>query len=118
MYFLNLGDAAALGGSLVVSSCNHGGQLATVHGHRLPRGPRHVQVPRAGDVAGQAPCASNVGASTVTIVGTTSRFYFVLLGHEPGSAPPQASVAWAYAPLPATATGAPSCTRKTKVLRR
>ena len=38
--------------------------------------------------------------------GTTSRVYFVLLGHAPGSAPPVASVAWACAPPLATAAAA------------
>ena len=72
----------------------------------------------AGDAAGQAACAGNAGASTVTIAGTTSRFYFVLLGHAPGSAPPVASVAWAYTPPAPTATGMRTRTRKRKALLR
>ena len=92
VYFLNLGDAAALGGSLVVSSCCNrttGNTLLCV-GTGCPVGPVMFQCQvgiDTGDVAGQAACA-NAGASTVTIAGTTSRVYFVLLGHAPAARRP------------------------------
>ena len=110
-------------GSLVMRSCNRttGNTLLYV-GTGCPRGPATFQClvgnDNAGDVVGQAPFAGNAAASTVALVGTTSRFYFVLLGHAPGSAPPVASVAWAYTPPAPTATGTRTRTRKPKLLLR
>ena len=125
----HLGDAAALGQAAAAGARGARGaavhlqqrrfaragpqpgreQLKSHHGgqHAAVRGPRHVPVPQrqkwgcleAGVVRGQ-----RRRASTVTIVGTTSRLYFGAgLGFYPGGAAP---VAWAYALPPATATGA------------
>jgi hypothetical protein len=122
VYFLNLGDAAALGGSLVVSTCNRTtGNTLLYIGAGCPVGPMTFQClvgnDNAGDVAGQAACTSNPAASTATIASTASRYYFIMLGHAPGTAPPVASVTWAYAPPAATPSASRTRTRKPKLLR-
>ena len=122
VYFLNLGTNAALGGRLTISTCDRtAGDTLLYVGTGCPVGPVTFQClvgnDNAGDVPGQAPCAGNVGASTVTIASTTSRLYFVMLGFFPGTPAPVASVAWAYTPPAPTATGTRSRTRKPKLLR-
>ena len=88
VYFLNLGDAAALGGSLVVSSCT-AGNTTIGNTFRCLVGNDY-----AGDVAGQAACGANAAASTVTIAGTTSRprrgRKMSCATHRPGVGPGQA----------------------------
>ena len=123
VYFLNLGTNATFGGRLTISTCDRtAGDTLLYVGTGCPVGPVTFQCQvgndNAGDVPGQAPCAGNAGASTVTIAATTSRLYFVMLGFFPGTPAPVASVAWAYTPPPATATGTRSRTRKPKLLRR
>ena len=122
VYFLSLGANTTLGGSLVVSTCGRtsGDTLLYVgFGCPVDRGTFQCQVgnDNAGDMVGQAACTSNAAASTATIAPTTSRFYFIMLGHAPGSAPPMASVTWAYTPPAATSSSTRTRTRKPKLLR-
>ena len=123
VYFVNLGAGAARGGSLVVTTCGRTAADTLLYiGTGCPVGPMTFQCQvgndNAGDAPGQAPCAGNPAASTATIAATTSRFYFIMLGHAPGSAPPVASVAWAYAPPAPTPSPSRTRTRKPKLLRR
>ena len=99
VYFLTLGTGVALGGRLVVSTCGRtAGDTLLYIGTGCPVGPITFQClvgnDDAGDAAGQAACAGNAAASTAIISSATSRFYFIMLGHAPGSAPPVASVTW------------------------
>jgi len=121
VYFLALGANATLGGRLVVSTCSRtAGDTLLYVGLGCPVGPVSFQCQvgndNAGDAAGQAACAGNAGASTVTISSTTSRFYFIMLGHAPGSAPPVASVTWVYTPPVPTPSPTRTRTRKPKLL--
>jgi hypothetical protein len=122
VYFLNLGSGVVLGGSLVVSTCGRTtGDTLLYIGIGCPIGRITFQCQvgndDAGDTVGQAACSDNGGASTVTIPSATSRFYFVMLGHAPGTAPPVASVTWAYTPPAATLSPTRTRTRKPKLLR-
>ena len=122
VYFLALGANATLGGSLVVSTCGRTtGDTLLYIGTGCPVGPVTFQClvgnDNAGDAVGQAACAGNAGASTVTIPSTTSRLYFVMLGFFPGNPAPVASVTWAYAPPAPTPSASRTRTRKPKLLR-
>ena len=122
VYFLALGANAVLGGSLVVSTCGRTtGDTLLYIGIGCPIGRVTFQCQvgndNSGDAVGQAACAANAAASTATIASTTSRYYFIMLGHAPGTAPPVASVTWAYAPPVATPSASRTRTRKPKLLR-
>ena len=122
VYFLTLGTGVVLGGRLVVSTCGRTtGDTLLYIGTGCPVGPITFQClvgnDDAGDNSGQVACAGNAAASTATVSSATSRFYFIMLGHAPGSAPPVASVTWEYTPPVATPSPTRTRTRKPKLLR-
>ena len=91
MYYLNLGDSVALGGTLAVSTCGLSTDNTVLYlGTGCPTWFGSFSCLRgndnAGDVAGQSSCAANAGASTLSVTAG-SRVFFVQVGGFSGTNP-------------------------------
>jgi len=113
VYFLSLGPTAAIGGRLTVSTCGHTDDDTVLYvGLGCPTWFSTFQCVVGNDNGDDVglPCASNAGASTVSIT-TTSRVYFVQVGGYTGSRV-TTGLSWSYSPPQPT----PSSTRSPIVL--
>ena len=116
VYYLNLGGSVPLGGILTLTTCGQTSDDTVLYvGTGCPTWAVPFNCLRgndnAGDVAGQAPCASNAAAATVSLT-TTSRVYFVQIGGFSGTAV-TSGLSWSYR----VASASPSRTRSASSAR-
>jgi hypothetical protein len=123
VYYLNLGDNVALGGTLTVSTCGLSASNTVLYiGTGCPTWFGSFNCLRgndnAGDIAGQS-CGANAGASMLTITAS-SRYFFVQVGGA-GGATVSSGLSWSYtAPRPSltssrSRTASPMRTRSVTV---
>lgn len=115
VFFLSLGDDAPLGGTLTVTTCGLTANNTVLYaGLGCPKWDVPFQCQAgsddSGDAAGQAPCASNPRASTVTLRAVASRGYFLQVGGFDGAAV-TSGLQWEYAPPAGGASLSPTKTR-------
>jgi len=106
VYYVFLGFAVPLGGMLTVSTCGRTANDTVLYvGTGCPRWNDVFGCVVGSDDAG-AGCASNGGASAVSLTAA-QRTYYVQVGGVNG-APVVSGLAWSYAPPRATRSGSPT----------